>query len=97
MPPTSPPPPNEPTDRLDNFELTRSAAGAHLGWEEPAEVVRLMDRNATEFDVLVCRSPPLHEALGRHDHRAVVKTVDVTVTINNDLYGPAINFTYYAL
>ena len=56
-----------------------------------------MDRNATEFDVLVCRSPPLHEALGRHDHRAVVKTVDVTVTINNDLYGPAINFTYYAL
>ena len=39
---------------------------------------------------------PLDDAT-RHDHRAVVKTVSVHVTINGVLYGRGINYSYYPL
>jgi hypothetical protein len=83
---------------LDDYELTRSPAGAHIGWEEPAVVAQLQRRNESEFDTIVCRSPKLSEALGLHDHRAVVRPVSVQVTVNGDLYGRAhVNFSYYHL
>ena len=58
----------------------------------------LATQNASEFSSLVCRSPPLHEALGPlYNHRAVVRTVEVQVTINGHLYGRGQNYTYYPL
>ena len=97
-PPAGPPPPREQWSRLDDYQLTRSADGAHLGWEVPSVVEYLATQNASEFSSLVCRSPPLHEALGPlYNHRAVVRTVEVQVTINGHLYGRGQNYTYYPL
>mgnify|MGYP007048599602 CR=1 FL=1 len=72
-------------------------SGAKLGHLTPEaqRLASIRSRNVSEFSSLVCRSPPLDEALGRHDHRAVVRTVGVRVTINADHYGPPINYSYY--
>ena len=95
--PAGPPPPGAPNMRVDDFALTRSAAGAHLGYEESPYWARMMGYNASEFMSLVCRTPPLDAAIGRYDHRAVVRTVELQLTLNGQLYGEAINFTYYPL
>ena len=96
-PPVSPPPPLEPWSRLDDYQVTRGRDGAYLGREEPVRIDDLYSMNASEFDQFICLSPPLHEALGKHDHRAVVKSVEVQISLNNDTFGEGTgrNFTYY--
>ena len=99
-PPGSPPPPPDPLHRLDDHQLMRSEWGAHIHYEMDEDTPFIhwgAGRNESEFTTVVCRSPPLREAIGRFDRRAVARTVGVTITINDDLYGPPINFTYYPL
>ena len=86
--------------RLDDHQLMRSEWGAHIHYEMDEDTPFIhwgAGRNESEFTTVVCRSPPLREAIGRFDRRAVARTVGVTITINDDLYGPPINFTYYPL
>ena len=97
-PPTSPPPPTAPWDRLDDYQLMRGPDGAHIGKADTPLHDGPFELNSTHtFNTFVCRTPPLDAALGKYDHRAVVRTVEVFVTINNDTYGPGIgrNYTYY--
>lgn len=97
-PPVAPPTPQLLWERLDDFRLLRGPAGAHLDYLGGSALTVLEGFNATaRFDAFVCRSPPLDEALGRHDPRAVVRTVDLVISINGgDTYGTEPrNFTYY--
>ena len=97
-PPSQPPPPHAPWSRLDDFQLTRSRHGAHLTNDDAKRIERLLTMNASEFDSFLCLSPPLQEALGRRDHRAITRRVELHVSINNDTFGVELgkDFTYYA-
>ena len=96
-PPDQPPPPFVPWARLDDFQLTRSPAGAHLGRNGRSIEGGLLSLNASAgFDSFVCHSPPLDEALGSHNPRAVVQTVELKISINEgSMYGIGQPFTYY--
>jgi hypothetical protein len=94
-PPGMPPPPIAPWSRLDDYQLMRSSAGAHLGLEDAAFLKTLGLHNQSDFDSFVCRSPSLDKALNGSLHRAVLQNVELVVTINANEFGHGANFTYY--
>ena len=97
-PPRQPPPPLVPWSRRDDYQLTQSSHSAHLGKGAAKYVELLLSMNASEFDSFVCLSPPLQDALGRRDHRAITRDVELQVSINNDTFGVDLGrqYTYYA-
>ena len=96
-PPASPPPPLSPWTRLDDFQLMRSREGAHIDCADISFVDMIGSFNVSEMQAFVCRAPALDEALGKHEHRAIVKTVELSISINGQTYGIGMgqNFTYY--
>ena len=64
----------------------RSREGAHIG-HDISFVDMIGSFNVSEMRAFVCRAPALDEALGKHEHRAIVKTVELSISINGQTYG----------